>query len=277
MDTDTDTDTDIESDDEIVLITHATRRLLSNHVGLKKQTRPEKLMRGKSTEMPTLSWRNCYPIIPVESENALLPILIPFRNYERGMMMHQPYIRVKQIYESCEMHGIQLEQALCLRRQHIKLMNPQVNDIRQLGLGNKDEKRSVPLEKLKQSDNIMQLNPNFILARPLRLVTYQTASEDSNFGEHRQVNWIEAEMCYGASTINCKTGSAVDEIMSKAKNYVKRYGPGAFVFAYGCGSKLRENLRALGISVLDSRPLDLKKVRKHQKTWCANKKGVILP
>jgi len=217
---DTDTDTDIESDDEIVLITHATRRLLSNHVGLKKQTRPEKLMRGKSTEMPTLSWRNCYPIIPVESENALLPILIPFRNYERGMMMHQPYIRVKQINESCEMHGIQLEQALCLRRQHMKLLNPQVNDISQLGLGNKDvisdtekhfkyavqkylKKRSVPLEKLKQSDNIMQLNPNFILARPLRLVTYQTASEDSNFGEHRQENWIEAEIRYGASTINC--------------------------------------------------------------------------
>merc|ERR1719491_1836578 len=212
------------------------------------------------------------------------------------MVRNQRSGRLQRINDSCEMHGMQLEQASCLRRQHMELLNPKINDLSQLGLGNKDEiidtehlfaravlkylqKVGAPLEKLEQSDNTTQLNPDFILARPMRLVTRQNAIEDSNFGEHGQVNWIETEMRYGASTVNgeTSTGIAVDEIISKVKYYVKHYGPGAVVFAYGCGSKLRESLRALRISVLDSHPLDLRKMRKKQKKWCANKKGVILP
>jgi len=293
-DDDDDDDDGDNDDDEIVLITHATSRLSFQPKSKRqKLTRLQKVMRKKSTEMTTLSWYNCYPVVPLESESALLPILFPFGNVERGMMRHHPSIRVTQINESCEMHGMQLEQALSLRRQHMKLLNSKFNDVTQLGLGNSDDiceveelfkyavlkyikKSGVRLKKLHKGNIVLQV-PDFLLKYPVRLITYQTMSEDSNFGEHGQVNWIEAEMCYGASTVHCETSSTIDAIISKAKNYVKRFGPGAFVFAYGCGSKLREQLRALRITVLDSHPLDLKKVKNHQRKWCADNRGSILP
>eukprot|EP00555_Chaetoceros_dichaeta_P007926 CAMPEP_0198263292 /NCGR_PEP_ID=MMETSP1447-20131203/11661_1 /TAXON_ID=420782 /ORGANISM="Chaetoceros dichaeta, Strain CCMP1751" /LENGTH=313 /DNA_ID=CAMNT_0043951829 /DNA_START=32 /DNA_END=973 /DNA_ORIENTATION=- len=290
-------ETDSHDDDEIELIICAkstpNARPNSKRVSTRKLTRFQKLKRKKPTELPTLYWHNFYPVIPSESENALLPILFPLGKFERGSMKTQPSFRVKIIMKSCEEHGMQLEQALSLRRQHMKLFNPHVGDMN-LGLGeSKDisitanlfkqavlkylKKQQLHLEAIEQTTDNMISTPDFMLRCPVRMITHQIASEDSNFGEHGQINWIEAEMSYGASTVHCESSSSVDTVMYRARNYVKSYGPGAFIFAYGCGSKLRAQLRALGISVLDSHPLDLKKVKKHQMTWCANKDGVILP
>lgn len=309
-DTDTDTDshhltdisisyeTDSQDDEEIELIFHASSssnaRPNSKHASPQKLTRLQKLRGKKPTELSTVCWHNCYPTIPTESENALIPILFPQGKFERGSMISQPFYRVKQIMKSCEEHGMRLEQALCLRRQHMKLLNPHARDMNQLGLGKKNDisitanlfkeavvkylkKHGVHLETIEQATHNMLPTPECILTHPVRMITHQIANEDSNFGEHGQINWIEAEMCYGASTVHCESSSSVDNIMYRARNYVKSCGPGAFIFAYGCGNKLRAELRALGISVLDSHPLDLKKMKKHQSTWCANKNGVILP
>jgi len=295
---------DHEEEDEIIeLKTHARVTPKTKSVSHQryqffkdklKVTPRQKLKRDdESIDLLSLSWQNSYPAVPVESENALLPVLLRWEKTERGMMRDQPRIRLKEINESCSLHGIQLEQALSLRRHHMKLNNPHVDDMTQLGLGNNNDiydsedlfksavkkylnKCHVPFEELDLGENTAPA-PDFMLTSPVRLVTYQPGNEDGSFGEHGQINWIEAKMFYGASTIPSETRNGVGAILPTVKKHVENYGPGAFVFLYGCGSELRGQLRHLGISVLDSHPLDLRKMQTHQKKWCANNKGVILP
>jgi len=280
-----------EGNDEVIVLKTRARVTPSA-----KCVSGQKLTIDVSTDLLSLSWRNCYPAIPVDSESALLPVLLQWESTERGMMRDQPPIRLEKILESCSLHGMQLEQALSLRRHHMKLNNPQVNNMTELGLGNNNDiydaedlfksavktylkKCHVPFKNnvnCNQGDTAVQA-PDFMLTKPVRLITYQPAIEDGGLGEHGQVNWIEAKMFYGASTIPSETRNGVGAILPTAKKHVKNYGPGAYVFVYGCGSKLRRQLRDLGISVLDSHPLNLRKMQRHQKKWCANKKGVILP
>jgi hypothetical protein len=98
--------------------------------------------------------------------------------------------------------------------------------------------------------------------------------------ERRTVNWIEAKMFYGASTIPHDNKSAVGCVLSTATKYVQLYGEGAFCFMYGCGDKLARELYQVGVLVLDcSDPegVDLEPVQQQQRQWCANKDGLILP
>eukprot|EP00555_Chaetoceros_dichaeta_P004055 CAMPEP_0198252748 /NCGR_PEP_ID=MMETSP1447-20131203/3224_1 /TAXON_ID=420782 /ORGANISM="Chaetoceros dichaeta, Strain CCMP1751" /LENGTH=176 /DNA_ID=CAMNT_0043938121 /DNA_START=789 /DNA_END=1319 /DNA_ORIENTATION=- len=139
-----------------------------------------------------------------------------------------------------------------------------------------EDKRRRFIEESKPGES-MQLSPDFMLTNPINLTTLQPANKESTITEQGQINWIEAKMFYGASTIPDGTNNDVGAILRTAKTYVKYYGPGAFVFAYGCGSKLRGQLRDLGISVLDSHPLNLKEMENHQRGWCANKNGLMLP
>jgi hypothetical protein len=94
------------------------------------------------------------------------------------------------------------------------------------------------------------------------------------------VGWVEAKMFYGASTIPQDGGSAVGCLAKTARKYVRAYGPGAMVFAYGCGDRLARELEDLGVLALDcgcSDAVDLAPVEGHQRTWCANPDGEILP
>jgi hypothetical protein len=90
------------------------------------------------------------------------------------------------------------------------------------------------------------------------------------------IHWIEVKMFYGASTIPSGTSNAVGCILPKVKQYVSLYGTGAIVFMYGCGVTLAEQLLNAGVVALDGRCLDLDRVEKHQKRWCADSWGNIL-
>ena len=90
------------------------------------------------------------------------------------------------------------------------------------------------------------------------------------------IHWIEVKMFYGASTIPSGTSNAVGCILPKVKQYVALYGTGAIVFMYGCGVTLAEQLLNAGVVALDGRCLDLDRVEKHQKRWCADSWGNIL-
>ncbi|KAL3802003.1 hypothetical protein HJC23_010347 [Cyclotella cryptica] len=90
------------------------------------------------------------------------------------------------------------------------------------------------------------------------------------------INWIEAKMFYGASTIPSSTNNAVGTILPKARQYVAHYGPGAMVFMYGCGSELAQELKQVGVVALDSRGLDLERVVRHQVGWCGDGRGNVL-
>lgn len=239
----------------------------------------------ESNDTLSLSWLNGYPVIPVEAENALIPILLPQGKTERGNIYNQPPARIKKIIRACETNGMHLEQALSLRTYHIVRLNPQFKSMSNLGLGKSKDARGAAnrfqtdvLEHLKRNDipfrtkeeekirfleksetdeddSIMPPTPDFVLTSPVLLTTFQPVHEGSTFKEHGQINWIDAKRIYGASIDPGGLRSNTDGILSTAKKYISIYGPGAFAFSYGCGSELRKQLIDLDVQVLDSCPV----------------------
>ena len=114
------------------------------------------------------------------------------------------------------------------------------------------------------------------------------SDDDRDFDPNRQptdggsiqhpipIFWIEAKMFYGASTVPHSTPNAVGCILPKARDYVSLYGSGAMVFMYGCGKELARQLREVGVVALDGRGLDLTRVERQQRRWCADGWGNIL-
>ena len=94
-----------------------------------------------------------------------------------------------------------------------------------------------------------------------------------------KICWIEAKMFYGASTIEHDGKSAVGCLRNTARKYVQIYGPGAFIFLQGCGERLQHDLELEGVIVLDCSGglFSLEPVFQHQRTWCTDKNGEILP
>ena len=93
------------------------------------------------------------------------------------------------------------------------------------------------------------------------------------------IHWIEVKMYYGASTIPNGSKGAVGSVLGTAQKYVNAFGEGAILFMMGCGEKLAADINDIGVSVLDcfGNTVSLDKVHDHQRTWCANEKGQILP
>lgn len=112
---------------------------------------------------------------------------------------------------------------------------------------------------------------------------------------------IEIKMFYGAGTIPPDNKSAVGNILTTARKYVRVHGPGAMVFLYGFSDQLGQQLEELGVIPLDcnhyylhdyyknnDKPdhdgidpyegaINLEAVIAHQRSWCANRDGEILP
>jgi hypothetical protein len=63
------------------------------------------------------------------------------------------------------------------------------------------------------------------------------------------------------------------------RKYVDMFGEGAIVFIRGCGDRLASELADIGVTALccASSDIDLSEVEQHQRTWCADKQGNILP
>jgi len=261
-------------------------------------------LKDGSSELPSLYWVNGYPLVTIETEHALVPLLLSWGEHERGMMKDHPIYRVNQIMDRCSTHGIMLQQALSLRRYHMRLLNPNINSTHRLGLGTDEKicgtaKRfksavetylrecGIPYE-MKETRNLKSIEevipgegilqtPDLLFHGPVNVTTDQPSNGSSSLTEKGQVNWIEIKTCYGASSTPSGIKDPSASILPTARKYVKNHGPGAFVFVYGCGGSLRSLLRDIGVSVLDSNPLNLTEMINHQKTWCANEKGVILP
>jgi len=234
-----------------------------------------------------LPWGPAHNTPTVEAEETLLPLLFKFGKKERGMMKKQHYLRVKAIKEKCHEQGIRLDQALSMRRTHMMLLNPQVQSVSQLGLGKPEDIRTCSAifedsvgaylqrhgikfyteeaqKEMVQKGEKTPPTPDFLLKETIHL-------------DSKAVNWVEAKMFYGASTIPNDTKNAVGGLLRSATKYVDRYGPGAFVFSFGYGSQLKHALEEKGALALDARPLNLQKMKEHQLSWCANDRGQILP
>lgn len=87
-------------------------------------------------------------------------------------------------------------------------------------------------------------------------------------------------MFYGASTIGPDGMSAVGNILKTAEKYTRLHGAGAMIFFQGYGDVLGEQLLEMGVVPLDcctDENIKHKRVKKHQRTWCANERNEILP
>ena len=205
---------------------------------------------------------------------------------------------------------LSLIQSLSLRRHHLKLLNPR-SSMTRLGLGNEiDIQNAAALfedcvetylrshnvqywteadqKRLHRRDMPAPLTPDFMMKDGSQVMLSLISSSSSgtmikngqstNKGTIHPlaINWIEAKMFYGASTIPSGTKNAVGSILPKVKQYVNYYGTGAIVFMYGCGSQLAAQLLDVGVVALDGRCLDLSRVETHQRGWCADNWGNIL-
>lgn len=234
-----------------------------------------------------LRWERPYRPPAVEDEEKMLPLLLKYGEKERGMMKNQHYLRIKSIRDACREYRMTLDQALSMRRTHMMLLNPQLSFVSALRLGRQDDirqsaklfeeavgqflmRQGIPFFSEEEQRERQKANtktkptPDFLMKETVNL-------------NSRPIKWIEAKMFYGASTVPDGSKNAVGNLMRTAKRYVEAHGPGAFVFSFGFGIRIKQMLEAEGVVVLDAKPLDLQPMREHQRTWCANQNGQILP
>jgi hypothetical protein len=246
-----------------------------------------------------LQWQTIHPHVPIESEERILNILVRWKERERGMMRNAGN-RYQEVARACRQVDMQLPQALSLRRQHIQHLNPR-HRMPALGLGNDgDIRKSAALFESAVEAYLCQCklsfltetqqkallpkgvkhppSPDFMLQQPTLLTTCTPMQYgQQTIAQNYVIHWIEVKMYYGASTLAVNSKSAVGCILPKAEKYLSLYGTGAMVFMYGCGKELSDMLLEIGVVALDAHMLDLQNVEAHQRTWCANKSGMILP
>jgi hypothetical protein len=152
--------------------------------------------------------------------------------------------------------------------------------------------------------------PDFLLRVPIQIQPYRINHHHRHRGggggqkhklhkELMTVHWIEVKMFYGASTLPQDGKTGVGCLLQTAHKYVRLHGPGAMIFYYGFGDALQTQLANVGVLCLDaggggssttttsttnhattgSPPpvLDPSPVQTHQRTWCADANGRILP
>jgi hypothetical protein len=251
-------------------------------------------------EKNVLCWNSSSEYVPLCEEEAMVQMMMERNGHrERGMIFEKPPFLLKKIKSALQQHAqiMCLPQALSLRRHHIKLLNP-YKRMSQLRLGEENcvresaqifevavekflKERSIEYlteedqkEHAKANQERLTATPDFVLPSPILLRKVQ-----NGVLEERTIHWIEAKMYFGASSIPHGSKGAVGSLMKTAQRYVNQFGNGAFVFMMGCGDKLARELNEIGVSVLDcsGNTVSLEEVHEHQRTWCANQKGEILP
>jgi hypothetical protein len=275
---------------------------LNQHRRNRKRCRDNQPGEHKAT---VLWWNSPVDHVPIASEEAMIDVLVKWKKTERGMIKDQPPFRLAQIRKQLhhQAPSMTLAQASSLRRHHMKQWNPKKpmsflrlgkdEDIRNCAAAfehavecflrkchveywTEEEQKRRFADKIKQGGKLF--TPDFLLPEEIVLKKVRGHGNDLQILEERTIHWIEAKMFYGASTIPHGTPSAVGSILPKAKKYVEEFGEGAIVFMYGCGDRLAADLAEIGVTVLEcSGTVSLKKVHEHQRKWCANQKGEILP
>lgn len=248
-----------------------------------------------------LWWKVSQEHVPVASEEIMISVLVRWGAKERGMIKDQPPFRLQQIRQKLKQApGLRLDQALSLRRHHIKLLNPE-RGMTNLGLGRMEHIRvSAEIferivetflienkiehwnekEQQKRSSSKLSLTPDFIFPTAVTLKTFRhTRGGSRHVLEEHRIFWLEAKMFYGASTIPDGSDGAVGTILKKMSRYVESFGSGAIVFMHGCGDRFAEELATIGVTALSGADFPkqlMTRLWDHQKTWCA-KDGFILP
>ena len=251
-----------------------------------------------STSKRLIEWPVLSKPVPVDVETAIIPTLIHWgKKGENGMMCRQPNWRVKRVKLECRNVGISLPAALSLRRLLIRSYKPPHYSLQRCGLGSEaDVLQSATLFEHSVQDYLHMLGITHVTedqqreafkrenpGQQLRATPdFFLSGQESLYynGAEQRIHWIEVKMFYGASSLmfsNNKRLSAVGSILQKAEKYVTLYGTGAFVFSFGCGAAMKDELAQRGVLVLDASVVNCDRMVNHQKTWCANDRGDVLP
>jgi hypothetical protein len=253
---------------------------------------------AENESFSVLSWPN-NPRYTRQQEEALLHVLLKYKKKENNMLCRHPPGRVNEIRRYCAAQQVPLEVACSLRRQHIQWNSPG-RTLSMMCLGSEtrvresaaffeqaledylQQQQQVPYyseeEQKQNNQEKFAPTPDVLFHRPVKLRTNST--NNSPFPSDFLIHWMDAKMYYGASSLPWDDSrSAVGCLLKTAQKYVGLLGPGALVFMYGCGEELAERLNKIGVMALDGSTglLDLRRVRAHQRKWCANDKGEILP
>ena len=260
----------------------------------------------------SLEWDSPIGYVPLGEEEFMVQTLFKENGKrERGMLREVPSSVVSNFRRAMEKHtSMNFPQVSSLRRHHIKLFSP-LKNMAQLGLGKnkfitksalrfecaveaflekscieflteKDQQRKANKEK-----KILKATPDFVLPKPVLLRKTQYRKSENGKAtekyrhvlEERTIHWIEVKMFYGASSIPHGSKGAVGSVLATAQKYVEYFGEGAIVFMMGCGEKLAAEINDIGVSVLDcsGNTVSLDEVHDHQRIWCADANGQILP
>eukprot|EP00980_Cylindrotheca_fusiformis_P003171 scaffold721_cov131-Cylindrotheca_fusiformis.AAC.61 len=260
--------------------------------------KPDIAIPNEEADLKVLVWNSPTNHVPFASEEAMFDVLMPRKRNERGMMYRYAF-RVREINEKLKaVGGMTLLQALSLRRHYIRKFNPW-KSMATLGLGTDLEIRESAaifeecVQEFLKDNNIPYWtegdqrrmfkaaeNAGVLCGTPDFFLQHQVLLKKVSNGvvaEERKINWIEAKMFYGASTIPQGSPGAVGSLVPKLKKYVEAFGPGATCFMNGCGDRLAAELEEIGVSVLDcSGSVDIGRVQEHQRKWCATRDGRIL-
>ena len=232
--------------------------------------------------------------IPTSTELSLLPLLLKWPN-EVGSFCYQPSFRLPPIIAACNQLSIPLHSALSLRRHHIKARNKHLHN-HQLRMGTDHEKKMAAdafervVERYLQANGVNNYQtqeqqvfvnppipgvkhpgtPDFLFSPPLQVLDPATNAV-------RSLHWLEVKHFYGASTIKPGKTSACGQIPAKTLRYYESFGPGAMLFAYGCGEDLVKRMPE-EVVVLDESVLVLDEVAVQIAKFCARREdGMLLP
>jgi hypothetical protein len=272
-------------------LSRTSRKFSTPHGGRGRGSRTKH--RDVSPQMPrirraptSLSLWPLAALITQTAEESMVKVILRWPN-ERGMMRAQPSFRLAQIKKRCMQTNMTLLSALSLRRHHIH-WRYRYKPTDFLALGSETEKREAAMvfegicaaylallgvnfktEKQQRQERDKKgklVTPDFILEPPLLLTNGQACG------------WIEVKHFYGAGSLSDDGLSACGRIPQKSKEYVKQFGPGAYLFAYGCSESLKSRMDPMCV-VLDAAVLafHMEPLWVQLRTWCANDSGVILP
>ena len=254
-----------------------------------------------------LNWTRLNPRYTRQQENALLHVLLCDHKIRHTLMARFPPRRIAQIRKACTKQRVPLEVALALRRLHIQ----RIRSLRQSPLpkrrgppGHLTRRSAEIFERVVESylraqtlpfyneDDQRQHNlacnltrypptPDFVFQYPITLRTIVESSVRNSIATvDHVIHWIDAKMFYGANSLPWDDSTtAVGGLLKTAQKYVRLFGRGAFIFLYGCGKELAEQLEREGVVALDGSTglLDLRQVYAHQRGWCSTDWGEILP
>jgi hypothetical protein len=236
-----------------------------------------------------LIWTSSCDYVPLANEEAMRTIVYRGRQQEYGMLENATSERLNEIQARCVALNMTFNQASSLRSHYLMKHNRFMNVRDKLGLLSEAVNREAAeifeecIAAFLEAQDIPYMDEN----EQKRIQPQGSSTPDNLLRETvdlkwknddpYEINWVECKMFYAASTIPLDNKSAVGRLLTTARKYVDKFGPGAIVFASGCGDEMATKLRDVGVIALDSDSISLERLEAHRILHSASLANQIPP